>query len=197
MKSGVKEETSGVEDELVWYVAYGSNLSEERFRRYLDGCRDRSDSRRWAAVMVAHRLVFARRSSPWGGGGVAFLDPLPDPTACTRGRAWLLTLEQFADILAQECGLPVGSIAAPSFEGAVPTLEGGCVVAVPGHWYGCAVPLGWRDGWPLVTFTDEAAGDLVPNPPGAAYRAVIAQGLIESHGLSPDEADTYIARLSF
>jgi gamma-glutamylcyclotransferase (GGCT)/AIG2-like uncharacterized protein YtfP len=174
---------------FAWYVAYGSNLSSSRFDRYLAGCRDPSPPWRWAPVEVPHRLLFARTSETWGGGGVAFLDPEPSPGAGTRGRAWLVTLDQFADVLAQECGLPVGRVE-------VPALDGGCVVAYPGHWYGCVVPLGHREGWPMVTFTDEAASALVLSPPGDAYRAVVAEGLVEAHGLTPAEADAYIARHS-
>jgi len=172
---------------FTWYVAYGSNLSAVRFRRYLDRCRDPAEPWRWAAVEVPHRLLFARESNHWGGGGVAFLDPAPTPGAGTRGRAWLLTRAQFADVLAQECGLAVGSVE-------VPVLDTAFLVLHPGHWYGCVVPLGRRQGWPMVTFTDEAAADLVPGPPGAAYRAVVAEGLAETHGLSPAEADAYITR---
>lgn len=174
---------------FAWYVAYGSNLSAARFGRYLERCRDPAEPWRWAAVEVPHRLLFARESRHWGGGGVAFLHPETSPGAGTMGRAWLLTREQFADVLAQECGLAVGSVE-------ILDLEPGCLVAGPGHWYGCVVPLGRLEGWPMVTFTDETAADLVPGRPGAAYRAVLAEGLAETHGLSPDEADAYIARHS-
>lgn len=174
---------------LVWYVAYGSNLSSARFRRYLDGCRDTSAPRRWAPVEVPHRLLFARESSHWGGGGVAFLDPGRSTGAGTLGRAWLVTRDQFADVLAQECGLPVGSVE-------VPALDAGCVVARADHWYGCVVPLGLHQGWPMVSFTDESAAAQAPGGPGPAYRAVVAEGLAETHGLSPAEADAYITRHS-
>lgn len=187
---------SGPEDRLVpggdwlgafvWYVAYGSNLSSARFARYLAGCRDSTPPWRWAPVEVAHRLLFARTSERWEGGGVAFLDPEPTVDAHTLGRAWLVTREQFADVLAQECGLPVGTVE-------MPALDGGCVVSYPDHWYGCVVPLGRREGWPMVTFTDESAAGLVLSPPGPAYRAVVAQGLAETHGLTPAEADAYVA----
>lgn len=172
---------------LVWYVAYGSNLSSARFHRYLDGCRDPTPPRRWAAVEVSHRLLFARQSSTWGGGGVAFLDPIPDAGAGTLGRAWLVTWGQFADVLAQECGLPVGSVE-------LPALDAGPVVVRAGHWYGCIVPVGRRAGRPMVTFTDEAAAEQVAGGPSPAYRAVVAEGLAETHGLSPAEVDSYIAR---
>ena len=174
---------------FAWYVGYGSNLSSARFDRYLAGCRDTTPPWRWTPVEVPHRLLFARESSRWAGGGVAFLDPEPTPGARTLARAWLVTWEQFTDVLAQECGLPVGSVA-------VPVLETVRVVPHPGHWYGCVVPLGRREGWPMVTFTDEAAAALIQGGPGPAYRAVIAEGLAEAHGLTPAEVDEYIARHS-
>jgi len=175
--------------DLVWYVAYGSNLSSARFSWYVDRCRDTTPPRRWAAIEAPHRLLFARTSARWEDAGVAFLDPVPTPGVRTLGRAWLLTREQFADVLAQECGLPVGSLE-------VPPLEAACVVAQPGHWYGCMVAMGRREGWPMVTFTDESAATLAPGGPGPAYQAVIADGLAEAHGLTPAEAADYIARRS-
>jgi len=178
--------TAADDPHLVWYIAYGSNLSSARFGQYLERCRDTTGPRRWAALEVPHRLLFARTSSRWGGGGVAFLDPLPTLGVRTRGRGWLVTWEQFADVLAQECGLPVGSLDATALP--VATL-----IAHPGHWYGCIVPLGRHDGWPMVTFTDEAAADLVPSGPGPAYRAVITEGLAEAYGLTSEEAAAYIA----
>ncbi|MEO5678151.1 MAG: gamma-glutamylcyclotransferase family protein [Acidimicrobiales bacterium] len=174
---------------FAWYVAYGSNLSSSRFSRYLAACRDTSPPWRWAAVEVPHRLLFARESRTWGGGGVAFLDPATTPGVRTLGRAWLVTWEQLADVVAQECGLPVGSIE-------VPPLDAACVVLRPGHWYGCIVPLAWHQGWPMVTFTDETAADLERSGPGPTYRAVIAEGLAEAHGLGAAEASAYIARHS-
>jgi gamma-glutamylcyclotransferase (GGCT)/AIG2-like uncharacterized protein YtfP len=176
---------------FTWYVGYGSNLSAARFRRYLDGCRDRSEPWRWAPVEVRHRLLFARQSTRWGGGGVAFLDPSPDPAERTLGRGWLLTWEQLADVQAQECRLAPGSVEVP-----VVDQEAEPVVTVPDRWYGCLLPLGQLDGWPMVTVTDAGAAALPPNPPGPAYRAVIARGLVETHGLTTAEADAYLARHS-
>ena len=174
---------------FAWYVGYGSNLATSRFTGYLAGCRDSTPPWRWAAVEVPHRLVFARESVRWGGGGIAFLDPEPTPGVRTLGRAWLVTWAQFADVLAQECGIPVGTVEAP-------TLLGAEYIPHPDHWYGCAVHLGEREGWPMVTFTDAVAGTLALQDPGPAYRAVIIEGLGESHGLSVEAAAAYVDRNS-
>lgn len=70
----------------MWYVAYGSNLSSERFacyvvggrpagaRRTYEGCRDPSPPRRTSAIWLPGRLVFGGTSRAWGGG-MAFYDP--------------------------------------------------------------------------------------------------------------------------
>jgi hypothetical protein len=71
----------------VWYVAYASNLFEERFLHYIrgggfrlggsyaDGCTDTTPPVANKQIRIPHRLYFAKSSSRWGGGGVAFVDP--------------------------------------------------------------------------------------------------------------------------
>src|SRR5215210_6185847 len=73
-------------DDPVWYVAYGSNLSRERFRAYLEGGRPAGSQRHYSGgrdttpphqsrvLRLGGRLVFAGISTVWGGG-LAFLDP--------------------------------------------------------------------------------------------------------------------------
>ncbi len=70
----------------VWYVTYGSNLSEARFRCYLGGgrpvggtrlytgCRDPRSPRRRVSLEVPGGLYFAGESSVWSGGR-AYFDP--------------------------------------------------------------------------------------------------------------------------
>ena len=70
----------------IWYVAYGSNLSRERFCCYLHGgrpdgnyraypgCRDTSDPLDSFGLMIPGGLYFAGRSSGWRAG-MAFYDP--------------------------------------------------------------------------------------------------------------------------
>lgn len=73
-------------DDLIWYAAYGSNLSAERLHLYLQGgtpaggrlgvpgARDPSPPRERRAVELAGSVYFAWESPTWGGG-IAFLDP--------------------------------------------------------------------------------------------------------------------------
>src|SRR5262249_26967256 len=102
---------------LLWYVAYGSNLFAERFacylaggtpeggKRHYTGCRDASPARAERAVTLPGGIYFALTWLAWGGG-MAFSDPaLPGHAAA---RAYLLTREQFCDVMSQEMRREVG-----------------------------------------------------------------------------------------
>ncbi len=118
--------------QAVWYVAYASNLALDRFRIYLcggrpsgglrdyAGCRDARDPARLVSLQVTGGLVFAGRSSVWGGG-MAFLDRgTPGRIAC---RAYLISPEQFADVTAQEMRRPPGGEFARELEGLLTDVE--------------------------------------------------------------------------
>ena len=188
---------------LVWYVSYGSNLSSERFRVYLEGgrapgrataqagARDRS---LWSADRSVHldrRLFFAGWSGGWGGG-VAHVDPAPgsaDPTVAgpTLARAYLVTVEQFQDVLAQESGRPVGTEV-----DLAPALASGQAVVGEGT-YDRVLAIGTLEGRPMLTFTTpRAPRELTPNRPSVAYLATIVAGLVESHGLTEPEARDHL-----
>ena len=136
-------------------------------------------------VTLPHQLVFAGESRWWGGGGVAFIDPQPGD-ATTLARAYLITAEQFQDVLAQESGREVGTevdLAA--------VASGGSSVLGSGN-YDRVVHVG-HDDWPMLTFTaPRSVAALSRNPPGEAYRDTIVRGVVESHGLSVDEAERYV-----
>src|SRR5699024_2242991 len=64
----------------IWYVSYGSNMSSERLRCYIEGgrppggnvdhvgARDRTPPIDTAGVILPGRLYFAGESRTWGGG---------------------------------------------------------------------------------------------------------------------------------
>lgn len=70
---------------LVWYVSYGSNLMEERFHCYIKGgipagsneaekgCRDHTLPVHNKGCELPYPLYFAKDTSKWGTGGVAFI----------------------------------------------------------------------------------------------------------------------------
>ena len=173
----------------VWYVAYGSNLGLERFRCYLTGgtpagglreypgCRDPGDPERVAAFDVPGGLVFAGESTVWGGG-MAFYDAhAPGRAAC---RAYLVTVEQFADVVAQEMRRPPGGEFARDLAGLLGDVES--VHTMGSGRYETVTRLGERDGAAMFTVTHDDVGSLEPVPPTAAYLRWISAGLREAHG---------------
>ncbi len=86
-------------DSLLWYVAYGSNMSAARFARYLAGAADRTPPQAGRAMLLPGTVFFADESVVWGGGR-AYYDP--DLPGRTPARAHLITAGQFADVRRQE-----------------------------------------------------------------------------------------------
>jgi hypothetical protein len=176
----------------VWYAAYGSNLSRERFDVYMSGgrpegathtypgCRNPAPPMDDVPGVIDTELAFGGWSQTWGGG-VAFVRDRPG--ALTRARLYLLTLEQFEDVVAQENWLIPGSVTIePSEEQVV--LDGD-------HTYRLVMPLGKRDGTPILTVSQLVATETAP--PTVAYLTHIAHGLRESHGMTHSEIVSYLA----
>lgn len=180
---------------LVWYVSYGSNMAAGRFDCYLrggipsggrwryPGCRDPRPARADRAVFVDGAIYFAGRSPTWGGG-MAFLNT--QAPGRTPARAWQITVEQFADVCAQEMRHAPGCVEVPLGR----LTSTGRHRLGPGR-YETLVHLGDLDGLPMITFTSP---DRVrpPNPPSSPYLAMIVAGLGETHGWSPEQARRHL-----
>ena len=183
----------------LWYVAYGTNLSWRRFRHYLvggrpegstreyPGCRDHADPTGDAAVALPGGVYFTGHSSVWGGGMAVY-----DAGAAgnVAGRAYLLTEEQFADVVAQETRRPAE--ARPDFAALHST---GRHSLGPAR-YQTIIQVGRRGGVPMVTFT---AADHRPrslSAPTERYLRVMATGLRESRNWSVRRIGSYLASLA-
>jgi hypothetical protein len=181
-------------DDLVWYVAYGSNTSAARFGCYIGGgrppgarrtylgCRDPSPPRRDSAIHLAGGLTFAGQSRVWGGG-IAFYDPHADGELAAR--AYLLSFGQLSDVVAQETRRPVGSDL---------VLDGGVERRwrVSSYVYETLLHVGDRDGLPMFTIT--SLQDLEPTPPSAPYLRTMLEGLEETFGWTANERADYLLR---
>jgi hypothetical protein len=185
----------------VWYVSYGSNMSRARLECYIAGgrppgagrtyagARDASGPRDDAAVELPGRLYFAGESQVWGGG-VAFYDhDVPGPTPA---RAYRITVEQFADVAAQEMhriptpGDPLEAVI-------VGGLDTGRHEAGPGH-YETLIEVGRRDDLPMLTFTAPHGLDAVPHTrPSEVYLAMLADGLRCSRDWDDERIEAYFA----
>ncbi len=153
--------------DLVWYVAYGSNLCRSRLQEYLDRGPDPAPPRADRPLTLAHPLWFSGESVVWTGGR-AYLDHQEHPGTETLARAWLLSAEQWRDLHTQEAG-------------------------PDGDRYPVLLDLGEHDGVPVGTFTGpEPLHPSRCTRPAPAYLRRIATGLHEAHGLDAQAAATYL-----
>ena len=188
----------------VWYVSYGSNLSDIRLAAYIEGgvppggkranpgARDDSPPRRSVPVDLPGALYFAGDSPQWHGG-VAFYDHDAEggPTAA---RAYLVTAHQFADIAAQEM-YRVPQEGDPLAEVVIGGIDGGRHHVGPGH-YETLVEVGQLEGAPMLLFTAPHGIDHVEHTqPSAAYLAMLADGLRESRQWDDEDVAAYFDRV--
>lgn len=173
--------------DLVWYVAYGSNLGRARLRRYLDRGPEPTPPRADRPMTIGPAVFFAGESQVWGGGR-AYLDHTMVEPARTPARAWLLTRVQWDHLHARESGSDHTAGTEPG------SLAVGEVRVVGEGRYDALIGLGRHDGVPVATFTRPEPLDLTTcTRPAADYLRAIATGLAEAHGLTPDEAAAYLA----
>ncbi|GAA4915974.1 hypothetical protein LX16_4108 [Stackebrandtia albiflava] len=182
----------------VWYVSYGSNLNATRFACYLrggtpdggtrryPGCRDTTLPAESRPLWLDGGVYFAGHSPTWSGG-MAFYDP--DTPGPSPARGHLITVEQFADVCAQEMRRDPGTT---DIDLAV-LCRNGRLALGPGR-YETLLHLGSLDGTPMVTFT--APAPVRPlNRPSPAYLATIAAGLRETFGWTATQAAAHLAGL--
>ncbi len=186
---------SGAADPLVWYAAFGSNLSTARLGCYLaggvprgasreyEGCRDPTPPRDVRVVTLPGSVRFAGESSVWGGG-MAFYTP--GATGAVHARAYLLRLEQFGDLVAQETRHPVGSAFELAEDG--PTRHGMSQV------YDVVLDLGELDGHRMLTLS--SSSDRPARAPSKAYVRTLLDGLAEGFSLELEDRIAYLAALA-
>jgi hypothetical protein len=177
---------------LRWYVSYGSNLHAARLGCYLaggrppggrvtnPGARDAAPPRVDRRVDLDDALLFGGPSSNWHGGP-AYLDT--DTPGHTIARAWLLTHEQFEDVVAQENRIPPGALTVPDEL----VHDGG--VLLPDARYGRVVALPPIDDVPAVTFT--YVDRPPPRAPDPRYLDLLHAGLREL-GLGAEQAMAHL-----
>lgn len=183
--------------DLVWYASYGSNMAADRLRCYLEGgvpaggqrscpgARDPRPPRRTTGFQAPGGIYFATESQVWGGGR-AFLDPeLPGPAAL---RAYLITAEQFADLVAQEMyRVPGADLDLREVLGTGRSALG------PGR-YETLLHVGDLDGYPVLTFTAPwSRADVEALAPSASYLRMLLGGLLEGQDWDLATAAAYLA----
>jgi len=181
----------------VWYLSYGSNLSVDRFLCYIEGgapegsteaelgCFDKTPPKENVKMEIPYPLYFSKERSKWGEGGVAFIDHHPVEDEVTIGRKFLITDEQFKEVVAQENneqGLDI-DLDTVIQEGAAKITNG---------WYGRIMYLGEKDGAPIFTFTSNVPmTEQKIKEPAQAYIRTIANGLMKM-GMTEREVSHYL-----
>ena len=186
-------------DELVWYLSYGSNLQEERFMCYIQGghpegsekdykgCIDKARPKKWLPDEIRYPLYFAYPSSNWNGG-IAFIRTTElKEEAPTVARRYLITKGQLEGVAAQENSKCDGDTDyAIDFESL--TVNGSLTIGT--RLYDYLVLLGYDNGVPIITLTTSRMLALLK--PSPEYVTVIARGLRETRGLLAEEACSYL-----
>ncbi|RDI52002.1 histone deacetylase [Nocardia mexicana] len=189
----------------VWYAAYGSNLFQRRFDYYREGgnppgttrtypgFRDPARPRASRPLKLPGTIYFAWESPVWTGG-IAFYahNPAGGWPAGAAARGYLLTAEQFNDLLAQEMY---------RVPGAKPDLDLGEVVRngaarLGDGRYETLLHVADSDGIPVLTFTSPWDPEVVElNKPTPRYLGMLAAGLRESHGWTSARILSYLSEL--
>ncbi len=163
-------------NKLMYYVAYGSNMLNERFMNYVKGglcrfngkyynsCKNISEPLKSIKVNIPYDMYFSKSSSKWNESSVCFLDD--SKSGFAYGKGYLITKEQFDDIQKQERI----------------------------YWYGKIINLGEIDGFQAYTFTNnEILSHKGYESISKEYLKVLKLGLKETYNeLTDEEIEKYI-----
>ena len=192
--------------DLVWYVAYGSNILRSRFLCYIkggrakgckkedSGCRNKAEPIKDKPIIIPYELYFAKEGTIWGEGAASFIKPKKSKTESTYARQYLITLEQFKDIVKQENNVIIENIEINVMD---LLKEGELSLGAPNEmeWYGRIVHLGEDEGFPMLTFTAKWSEVDEYGKPSTNYLNTIKKGLKESHKLSEKEINDYFKQI--
>lgn len=186
--------------EKVWYACFGSNLLESRFHcyiaggqpvgstRFYAGCRDKSLPEEHGPVELPYELYFAKSAQGgWHGGGVAFIKPEKDSANATYGKQYLITRNQFIDLVKQEIGHE-GPLHL-DFERAE---NEGHLLFKEDAWYNQLLFVGYDRGYPIFTFTNTTFLRQEINRPHPTYLTTIMKGLEAEYDLTESELVDYL-----
>jgi hypothetical protein len=193
---------------LVWYASYGSNLNFDRFKVYIDpyaplppglsvkdhGCRDATlPTRNEAHTFEDFELYFAdeKRTLDGWDGAAAFIRRRDG--SHVLGRMYLITFEQFNDVMLQENGVAEArtlvGLRLPPLESIVKkrgfSLKELNDQKLRNALYDQVLYVGDKDGYPIFSFTTSDS-KLRNGAPSGPYLQRILLGLHETYPAKPD-----------
>ena len=170
----------------IWYASYGSNLQMERFLCYIRGgkpegrqdtyagCADKTLPEDNEELYINSQLYFAKESVGWNKGGVGFISNSVDPSIQTLARMYLITKEQFIDVVKQE--IKYKGVLTIDFN---ECINKGSTIFKDPSWYGNLIYLGEKKHCPIFTFTSKNDFTKEINKPDETYLKTIIEGIKE------------------
>jgi hypothetical protein len=154
------------------------------------GCTDKTPPLVDKKIIIPHQLYFSKSSSIWESGGVAFIRAEKNESVKTLGRMYLITTEQFIQVVRQENARePEDNTILIDLK---KTIELGQSM-INGGWYRRIIYLDDEDGYPIFTFTGGWEDpDIVSKAPGEKYLKTIMRGIKETYGLTDDGVVEYL-----
>jgi hypothetical protein len=188
--------------DMIYYAVYGSNLNYKRFFCYItggipegalswdQGCHENTPlPKDGGGIEIPYGLYFAKVSSKWSKGSVAFLSTIQDFTIKTLGRKYLISRNQFIDIFKQENSIDVRENIFIDFDAIKKTKAR----VVNDNWYGKIVYLGDSKETPIFTLTASwKDGAQQFKAPSEAYLMHIIQGIKQTFDLTMEQIKEYL-----
>jgi hypothetical protein len=170
----------------MYYIQGGQPVGIDK--RYL-GCSDKTPPRDDKTITIHNELYFSKSSKIWENGGVAFIKSEISDRANTLGRMYLITAQQFVQVVSQENAREPGDdTIVIDFK---KTIDDGQSM-IDGGWYRRILYLGSETGHPIFTFTGGWEDDVIEmNAPGEKYMKVIIGGLKETYGMGDEKIIQY------
>ncbi len=201
-----EDKTNMIDNDLCWYVAYGSNINVGRFysyifggvtkytEKYQKGCRIKKNPMRQTTTNICHELYFSNSSRTWEDKGVAFVKTAEDQSKKTLCTSYLIQKEQFIDIFLQENDkYPFTEELDIDFASITDTKELLVFLENDYSWYGRIIYLGKYEGFPAFTFTAKWDDDhIVCSVPGNKYLKTIIEGIKANYNYSGKEISDYL-----
>ncbi|MBV7505452.1 hypothetical protein KW850_09315 [Bacillus sp. sid0103] len=171
-------------NQYVWYASYGSNLNKDRFLCYIKGgspagstrvetgCKDSSLPIAESSFTINYPLYFAKEAAGWQSQGVAFIGLNHEKDTVTYSKKYLITIEQFLDVVQQENSGEFFKIDLNEVK------KTGSKIFRDSSWYGNIIYLGEYNGYPIFTFTAPwNRAEVEITKPSHYYLATIIKGL--------------------
>lgn len=186
------------DDKYVWYLGFGSNISNERFNCYiaggtpigskncLPGCREKALPKEAKPTIINHELYFSQKAMTWNNGGVAFIKNEANNSIKTFSMMYLITKQQLEDVAKQESGSSY--FLTIDFD---EVRKNGYNIFRAKAKYGKLLYLeNDVNEIPIFTITSEEDYNEVTKP-DVSYLNIIADGLRNNHGLTDKEIVEY------